>query len=556
MAPTKTIGSLTFAVAFLAAGIALFSSKSPLVSFSDVNDTANQAPRIVVDETNVPSRSGSYPTNLIRDSTMNEIGQRSIDNTVKVWFTLHANGDGLSQGTRIESSDFKDIDAVISKHCCGLMSMDASRCESNSGARLVSDTGVRMLSFNDVEDGQRVYCVPQGVHFVWPMKKTGNTFYPKNVVGPIPGKPIRMRQLSENPRVFAVDNFVSPEEVEEILRSNRNRMTPSEVGFGGWQDDTRTSSTSWDFTSKAAKTIQSRTFQILGMDVQPELADALQVLRYTPHGANGYGQWYKPHVDWFNGDGYDGHDPKVDNGTNRFATMFLYLSDVYNGGATVFPLSTTHEGYNGEKLVHDGTVNVPGYINTAEARYCCNESSTALRSQPRQGNAVLFYSQGPDGTLDPYSLHGGCPPLSEDKWSANVWIWNRLRPDKSKAKDLPKGKAKSDPASRTVTFRNPKNSVPVDIYWDSNAPVEGFENLDEFSRVFAEDEKEGFPRFKHQGSIEPGRDLMVNSYDTHVFISVEKGTQRVLFAGPVKKPEDLQAHEKEIDGQLFMVGRS
>jgi prolyl 4-hydroxylase len=132
-------------------------------------------------------------------------------------------------------------------------------------------------------------------------------------------------------------------------------------------------------------------------------ADAMQVLRYTSDGHQGHGQWYKPHVDWFNSDGYDGHDPLVNNGTNRFATMFLYLSDVEAGGATVFPLSKTHEGYNGEKLVHDGTVNTPGYINTEEARWCCNESSTALRSKPKQGNAVLFYSQGPNGALDPYS---------------------------------------------------------------------------------------------------------------------------------------------------------
>jgi hypothetical protein len=353
----------------------------------------------------VPSRSGVFPTNLILSSgeMLNEVGQRPIDNSVKVWFTIHPNGDGLDEGIKLFSQDFIEIDDVISKYCCQLMKMEQNKCEPNSGARLISDTGVRMLSFNDVEDGQRVYCVPQGVHFVWPLKRTGFTFYPKNVVGPIPDKPIRMKQLSENPRVFSVDNFVSPDEVDAILKANMDKMKPSEVGFGGWQDDTRTSSTSWDDDTEAARQIRKRTFQILGMDEDPASADTLQVLRYTPDGYKGKGEWYKPHVDWFGPDSYDGHDPLINNGSNRFATMFLYLSDVEQGGATVFPLSTTHEGYNGEKLVHDGTIDTPGYINTLDARYCCNETSTALRSKPIRGNAVLFYSQGPDGALDAYS---------------------------------------------------------------------------------------------------------------------------------------------------------
>jgi hypothetical protein len=96
----------------------------------------------------------------------------------------------------------------------------------------------------------------------------------------------------------------------------------------------------------------------------------------------------------------------------------------------VFPLARDHEGYNGEKITHDGTVNTPGYINTKEAHAACNDTSTALKSKPVAGNAVIFYSQGPDSTLDPYSLHGGCPPIAGEKWSANVWIWNRAKPGK------------------------------------------------------------------------------------------------------------------------------
>ncbi len=40
---------------------------------------------------------------------------------------------------------------------------------------------------------------------------------------------------------------------------------------------------------------------------------------------------------------------------------------------------------------------------------------------------IIFYSVLPDGSMDDYSLHGGCDVLSETetKWSANFWLWNK-----------------------------------------------------------------------------------------------------------------------------------
>jgi prolyl 4-hydroxylase len=47
--------------------------------------------------------------------------------------------------------------------------------------------------------------------------------------------------------------------------------------------------------------------------------------------------------------------------------------------------------------------------------------------QPRKGDALLFYSQKPNGRLDPASLHGAGPVLTGTKWGANVWVWNACR---------------------------------------------------------------------------------------------------------------------------------
>ncbi|KAH9250899.1 hypothetical protein BASA81_011287 [Batrachochytrium salamandrivorans] len=518
--------------AMVAVGLAFRGQISLLLPPQPPSSSFSEQPQPPADSA-MPSRSALYPNNLeFNNPEVNEIGQRVIDNSKQVAFSLHFNGDGLGQGLSLNTKDFVDVDDIITKHCCALGNFPPERCQANSGSRLVNDAGVRLLSFNDLDEAnpQRVYCIPNALHFVWPRHRTGHVIFPKNVrpaskdLGPI-----KLVQLSENVRVFSVENFVSQAEITELLENNQQRMTPSEVGFGGWQDSTRTSSTSWDFTSEAALAIQKRTFQILGMDYEPEIADAMQVLQYEP------GKWYKPHVDWFSKTGFDGSVPEENNGTNRFATMFLYLSTVPEGGHTVFPLSTTHEGYNGEKLVHDGTVNVPGYIKTEEAVYCCSNKSTALKGKPVAGNAVLFYGQGPDGTLDPYSLHGGCPPLVGDKWSANVWIWNRKRPDKSMAKD--KRVESKNTLSVPVAFHN-HLSERIELFWDANAPNKGLDDLAAFTKAFATQKN----RFKPQGWLEAeGGGMDLKSFEGHVFVAVDPA-QQVRWVGtvPAKSAETHQ----------------
>ncbi|BAF10504.1 Os02g0827100, partial [Oryza sativa Japonica Group] len=33
-----------------------------------------------------------------------------------------------------------------------------------------------------------------------------------------------------------------------------------------------------------------------------------------------------------------------------------------------------------------------------------------------------FWSMKPDATLDPLSLHGGCPVIKGNKWSSTKWM--------------------------------------------------------------------------------------------------------------------------------------
>lgn len=42
--------------------------------------------------------------------------------------------------------------------------------------------------------------------------------------------------------------------------------------------------------------------------------------------------------------------------------------------------------------------------------------------KPEKGDALLFFSLHPDATTDTNSLHGSCPVIEGEKWSATKWI--------------------------------------------------------------------------------------------------------------------------------------
>merc|ERR1712039_50460 len=92
---------------------------------------------------------------------------------------------------------------------------------------------------------------------------------------------------------------------------------------------------------------------------------------------------------------------------NRHVTMLVYLNEVQEGGETVFPKAPVAK-QNPKPIVRPG---MP-------------DCSRGLTVAPYALGAAMFYHKHGDGTNDPLSAHGGCPPLRGDKWAINSFMWN------------------------------------------------------------------------------------------------------------------------------------
>ena len=293
-----------------------------------------------------------------------------------------------------------------------------------------------------------------GTHFQWPAIAVGHRRPVPGLIGGT-GTQIELETLTEPtsndknspPRVFYVHNFLSAQETDDLIKfstadENQYKMRPSTGGtHKAWNQGgsearltTRTSENAFDMQTRNAFNIKQRAFRLLRLGgYKEEMADGIQILRYE------LGQAYVAHHDYFPEHQSNDHnwDPSL-GGSNRLATIFLYLSDVDVGGQTVFPLinkltsDTSHElverlGDAPTKEMLQQFVSDAGLSENSWEDKLIDKCYSQFAVPPRRGDAILFYSQKPDGKLDRNSLHGACPVLKGTKWGANLWVWNACR---------------------------------------------------------------------------------------------------------------------------------
>jgi len=213
-----------------------------------------------------------------------------------------------------------------------------------------------------------------------------------------------LKTLSLRPRIFGVTSFIADAECDRTLEVAGPKVKKSAVSVKdadhGKDVDTWRTSANYFMNSAGDAVLESLDERVQNMTRIPIThSEHIQVLKYDYNGR------YVAHTDYFEARDYQ-KDPAtmrmIANGAwNRLLTVFMYMSDVPEGGHTYFPR-------------HGG---LKGYVPF-------DDCDLGYSVRPERRKVILFYNMHPDGKPDPDSLHGGCKVKNGTKWSGNFWMWN------------------------------------------------------------------------------------------------------------------------------------
>lgn len=297
-------------------------------------------------------------------------------------------------------ADDDEMDVPMLIQALGARLQFRARGENYQDPAIFSTGGDRLVTAEAVS-GERLLCFFEGGQWIWP---PGNVGTVRQV--PLPnGRTARIKTLSTVPVVLEVEDFLEGSETKHIVNRAAPHLKKSGVSLktadiGKEAKEWRTSSQHFLSTDGDPKleAIDTRVQSLVRIPITH--AEYIQVLQYN------HKEHYSSHHDYFDTRDYAGNEAvlrdTLNGARNRLITVFFYLSDVAEGGATNFPRA------GGGPVPRD-------YF----------DCSHGLSVYPKDGKVVIFYSLHPSSDMNPYSLHGGCDVLNGTKFSANFWLWNQ-----------------------------------------------------------------------------------------------------------------------------------
>jgi len=191
----------------------------------------------------------------------------------------------------------------------------------------------------------------------------------------------------ERPDIVLFGNVLSKEECDELVRRSREKVDRStaidpDSGASKVMPDRTSYGTFFKLEEdEFIGRIDRRLAEVVNWPLNH--AEGMQILNYRVGGE------YKPHFDFFPPE-QAGSPVHTAQGGQRIGSIVLYLNEVEEGGATIFP-------------------------------------QLSLSVVPCKGDAVFFGYFNSRGEVDRATLHGGAPVVSGEKWIATKWLRQHQR---------------------------------------------------------------------------------------------------------------------------------
>lgn len=303
-----------------------------------------------------------------------------------------------------------------------------------------------------------------------------------------------MNVISESPKIYTIDNFLSNSECEHFINISKDKFQPALVSGdnGGVISNGRTGKNCWikhnfdEITKNIAEKISNL------VKIPLENAESYQIIYYDLNGQ------YRQHYDgWL----FDNSEKSLRNmkyGGQRLMTALVYLNDVESGGGTKFTKQNIEiNSEKGKLLIFENV-----------------HAGTNLRHE--------------------LSEHAGMPVIKGEKWAFNLWFREESR---EKLYDFNK------------EFINPVNNFNYNIKNQDNKNEE-HENKDNKNKKH---ENQDIKNQNHNNEIKIYKNFLSNDEMLEIIINsnFEKKEKSIVwlankkFSNLIKKIESLINIDKE-----------